>query len=75
MAETSILGKSGSAASKAEFARIIAEYAAFGRVLPPGGQESRAITITEVIAAYWRFAKGYYLKNGKPTGELEHFHL
>ena len=28
------------------------------------------ITITELVAAYWKFATGYYVKNGKPTGEL-----
>ena len=28
------------------------------------------VTVSELIAAYWRFAQGYYVKNGKPTDEL-----
>jgi hypothetical protein len=28
-------------------------------------------TVDEVILAYWRFAQGYYVKNGKPTGETD----
>ena len=42
------------------------EWLANGRSLP---LVDRAITITELAARYWKFAKGYYVKNGKPTDE------
>jgi integrase len=35
-------------------------------VLPPANE----ITITELLAAYWKFAETHYRKNGEPTGEL-----
>ena len=28
------------------------------------------VTVTELIARYWRFAKSYYVKEGKPTSEI-----
>jgi len=29
-----------------------------------------ALTITELLAAYWRFAERHYRKNGRPTGQV-----
>lgn len=58
------LGPFGSAASRKEYDRLIREYLAGGRTA------TRQPTIIEVIAAYWRFAEAYYVKNGKPTSEV-----
>src|SRR5262245_4560023 len=59
------LGRYGSAESRAEYDRIIAEWLARGRHL--SGSD---LTIQEVIVAYLRFADGYYRKpDGRPTKE------
>lgn len=60
------LGRWNSADSKAEYDRLISEWTANGRVLPPDA----GLTITELVAAYGRFAEGYYRKDGKPTGSM-----
>lgn len=60
------LGHHGTAASRAEYDRLVAEWVSRGRQL--GGQEE-GLTVNELILAYWRFAKGYY-KRGSGTGEL-----
>ena len=62
------LGLYGSKASKAEYDRLITEWLAVGRRLSPGLGDD--ITIVELCHAYWQFAKTYYRKNGKPTGQL-----
>lgn len=63
------LGPWNTAASKDEYDRLIGEWLANGRNLPANGCND-SLTITEVVAAYWEFAKGYYVKDGKPTGQL-----
>jgi hypothetical protein len=65
------LGRWQSEASRAEYDRRITEWLANGRrvaeaVLP------REITMTELLAAYWKFAQTYYVKNGKPTVQQAH---
>ena len=64
------LGPWQSKASKAEYDRLIGEWLAAGRpsALVP---ESEQLTVAELIAAYWRHAKQYYVKNGKPTGTAD----
>ena len=62
------LGPHGSKTSIAEYDRLIAEYLANGRSLAP--EPEVEVSVVEVLAKYWRFAKGYYVKNGKPTTEL-----
>ncbi|MEM8680182.1 MAG: site-specific integrase, partial [Planctomycetota bacterium] len=62
------LGPHGTKASKLEYDRLIGEWLSNGRCLP--GQPERAISVAELILAYWRFAKSWYVKNGKPTDEL-----
>jgi integrase len=69
------LGRHGSEESVSEYRRLIAEWLACHRQAPPPRLEAAAssssdITINELILAYWEFAKGYYVKNSKPTGEL-----
>jgi integrase len=61
------LGKHGSAASTAEYERIIREWLAHQRRLP-----GRAgLSVNELILAYWRFAESHYSRDGKPTRHLE----
>ena len=61
------LGPHGTKASKHEYDRLIGEWLANGRCLP---DHETPLLVSELIAQYWKFAKGYYRKNGKPTDEL-----
>jgi integrase len=65
------LGPHGTKVSKLEYDRCVAEWLARGRrpLLPDDGSHD-AITIVELIAAYKRFAEGYYRKNGSVTNEV-----
>src|SRR3990172_5789231 len=63
------LGPWRSKTSRSEYERLVGECLANGRRFP-ASLSSRAITITELVALYWDFASGYYVKNGKPTGQL-----
>jgi integrase len=65
------LGPWNSQASHVEYDRIIAEYLAAGRQLPVKRASAADLTIVEILARYKRFAKAYYRKNGKSTGEWE----
>ncbi len=68
------LGPHGSKASHMVYDRLISEYLATGRkrIEPAAGH---SITVVEVLASYLQFAKTYYLKNGKPTNELDALRL
>ncbi len=68
------LGPFGTAASRREYDRLIAEYLASDR-RGINGEQIDSILVVEVMAAYWKFAKGYYVKNGKPTNELDAMRL
>lgn len=69
------LGPHGTKSSKVEYDRLIAEYLANGRRPPADLDQKPPITVIEVLAAYWKHARGYYRKNGKPTSELEGMRL
>lgn len=68
------LGKYGSPESHAAYRRFVAEWTATHRTVtasqrPP--EEIRAdLRVDELSLAYLDFARGYYVKNGRPTGEL-----
>ncbi|MHB1033722.1 MAG: tyrosine-type recombinase/integrase [Pirellulales bacterium] len=64
------LGPWKSKASLAEFDRLVGEWIASGRQLFRPASGPSCLTIIELVAQYWRFAQGYYLKEGKPTGHL-----
>lgn len=68
-----LLGSYGSAASKAEYRRILAEQeTAQGRLPPKRGEAGCAdLTLNELMLAYVRHAETYYVKNGAPTSETE----
>ena len=64
------LGPHGTKASKAEYDRLVGEWMATGREGPP--PEPEALTVTELLARYWRFAKQHYrLPDGTPSDTLE----
>ena len=63
------LGPYGTKASRLEYDRLIAEWVANGRSASPHSRESD-VTVIEVAARYWKFAEGYYRKQGSPTGTL-----
>ncbi|HEY7115179.1 MAG TPA: hypothetical protein VH475_01255, partial [Tepidisphaeraceae bacterium] len=67
-----LLGPHGSTESRKEYDRLIAEWVANGRQVCGlgGGAAKAALTVNELILAYWKFAKVYYRKDGRPTGEL-----
>ena len=58
------LGRWRSKVSKLTYERLIGEWFAAGRPSKPTSSPND-ITVTELIATYWRFARGYYVKNGK----------
>jgi hypothetical protein len=63
------LGPHGTKASIREYDRLTGEWLENGRSLPSG--QSHDITVAELLLRYWKFAKGYYRKNGKPTAEVD----
>jgi integrase len=67
------LGKYGSDESVERYNRLVAEIAAtptgLSPSLPPKSLEP--ITVVEVLAAYLKHAEGYYVKNGRPTVQVE----
>src|SRR5580765_4044571 len=64
-----LLGKHGSAASKAEYRRLTAEWLST-RGAPPSVIRDD-LTISELIIAYWRYAKSHFRKaDGSVTSGL-----
>jgi integrase len=59
-----MLGKYNTAASRAEYVRILAEWEAAGRGLPATAASKPEISINELILAYWAHAQTYYGFNG-----------
>lgn len=66
--KTFYLGPHGTKASKLQYDQLIGEWLANGRHLP--AQQGEILTVTKLAATYLKFAKGYYVKNGKTTDEL-----
>jgi integrase len=65
-----LLGEYGTAASRCEYARVIAEWEAHGRRLPQSPTAAE-MTINELILAFWHHVEQNYLKpDGSPTLEL-----
>ncbi len=70
------LGVHGTAESQEKYRRIVAEWLE-SRQTPPvsDGNGKRnghpAISINEMLLAFWQFAETYYCKDGQPTKELE----
>jgi len=64
------LGKWDTKASRQEYDRLIGDWLARGRRLPDA-EEQQQFTVAELCAAYWRYAKGYYRKDGQPTRTID----
>ena len=64
------LGRWGSAEAKANYDRVIGEWLTNGRRLPTDPSIDPELTLNQLILEYFRFAEGYYVKNGKPTNEI-----
>jgi len=62
------LGQYDTKASRSEYDRLIGEWLANGRQ-PPIADEISSITVVELINAYRKHARIYYVKNGRPTKE------
>jgi integrase len=67
-----LLGKYGTAASRSEYLRVIAESETAGRRLPASMEAKNDITINEVMVAYWLFAEGYYGRNRRKGHPLKY---
>jgi hypothetical protein len=66
------LGKFGSAESKAEYRRVIAEYLTLGGEALPSPNASQAppdLTIDELMVCYWAHVESYYVRDGEPSRE------
>jgi integrase len=70
------LGRYGSLASRQEYARVIFEWEASGRRLTSGTLVQSALTVNELILAFWKHAEVHYRHiDGTPTGELTEYRL
>ena len=68
------LGKWNTTASRNEYDRLISEWLSAGRCRLPDCANDE-LTVSELILVYWQFAKGYYVKDGQPTGWQQHIRL
>ena len=60
------LGRYNTRQSREQYHRFVAEWEACGRVAPVRPEE---VTVVEVAAQFMRWARGYYIKHGRPTSE------
>lgn len=64
------LGKHGTAASRQAYDRLVAEWLVGGRAALGQEGAGAGLSLNELLAAYWRHASAYYVKDGRPTSEL-----
>ena len=68
------VGQYGTADSRQEYGRVVAELAANPAITPTVG--TSVLTVVELADAYWTFAQAYYRRrDGTPSGWLRHIHL
>jgi integrase len=66
------LGPYESPESREQYHRLVAEYlAARNNPPPPPAAADAPLTVTELIAAYWKFVKEHFVKDGRPTSEQD----
>jgi integrase len=71
-----LLGPHGTAASRVEYARVIAEWEAGGRRLTTAPAAGPGLSVNEVLLAFLRFAEQHYrYGDGSPTNELSDYKL
>lgn len=66
--QTFYLGKYGSKASREKYNKLVGEWQANGRELPPPVNET--VCITKLCLEYLKHAKKYYVKDGEVTDEV-----
>src|SRR5262245_35515724 len=64
-----LLGKHGTPESRAEYARVLAEWEANGRRAPLASPAGPDLSVNELLLAYFRHVENYYVKDGSPTSE------
>jgi integrase len=70
------LGKHDTPKSRTEYDRLIAEWLTHGRRAPHRPAAAVAVSLVEVIDAYWQHAQTYYRhRDGSPTGEVDAIRL
>src|SRR5262249_47123206 len=70
-----LLGKYGMAASRAEYARVIAEWEANGRRLP-SQVTGKDLTVNELAVRFWDHVEQHYRRpDGTPTSEVDGYRL
>jgi integrase len=72
------LGPFGSAESRQEYQRILAELEAAGGYFVPrqDGRPTSDLTVSELLLLFWTHAEQYYrLADGSPSRELDHYKL
>ena len=70
-----LLGRHGTPESRAEYARVIAEWEASGRQLKVA-REACSLSINEVVLAFWKHAEQHYRDvDGEPTSELNNLRI
>jgi integrase len=64
------LGKFDTEESWEEYNRVLTEWKVNGRRVPTTVAPAPELTIHQLILAYYGFAENYYVKDGKPTSEV-----
>lgn len=63
------LGAYDSPESREKYHRLVAEHLA-APLKEAQPTATHPLTVVELIDQYWEFAQGYYVKDGRPTGEI-----
>src|SRR5690349_15175286 len=70
------LGDYGTAASRQEYARVIAEWEAAGRRLPAPNAQAPDLSVNELALAFMRHAEQHYRRpDGTHTSEVAEYRL
>jgi integrase len=71
-----LLGRYGTGESRAQYARVIAEWEANSRRLAAAGAEVTSLCINELILVFWEHAQQHYRReDGTHTNELNDYKL
>ena len=64
------LGKHGTPESRVRYERLVSAWMQGDSCSASSDPDPVSITVTELAAAYLRWAEGYYIKHGEQTSEL-----
>ena len=67
-------GVYGTPEAQQRYERVLAEWLAGGRQLPPA-RESAILRVDKLVVLYWAHAETYYCRDGSPTHELDNIRL